>query len=75
MENVHWFVLMNMYLFVVLMVKHMTMTVNDKLREFFLNMLTVVRANRNIINIIFFAAYFDLYFVLVILLEVGKRIY
>ena len=38
-------------------------------------MLTVVRANRNIINIIFFAAYFDLYFVLVILLEVRKRIY
>ena len=41
----------------------------------FLNMLTVVRENRNIINIIFFAAYFDLYFVLVILLEVRKRIY
>ena len=42
MENVQWFVLTNMYLFVVLMVKHMTMIVNDRRREFLLIILLTV---------------------------------
>ena len=42
MENVQWFVLMNTYQFVVLMVKHMTMIVNDRRREFVLIILLTV---------------------------------